>query len=77
MIDARQLVTVAPVTTPVCNLGAEVELDPQGVGLDAPSVVNGDGIHTIEQRALTGPLGIVADDTMRDVCAAVGYALGC
>lgn len=77
MIDARQLVTVAPVTTPVCSLGAEVELAPQGVGLDAPSVVNGDGIHTIEQRALTGPLGIVADDTMRDVCAAVGYALGC
>jgi mRNA interferase MazF len=77
VIDVRRLVTVAPVTTHVRGLGTEVELDPLGVGLDAPSVVNCDGIHTIEQRALTGPLGIVADDTMRDVCAAVGYALGC
>ena len=48
VIGARQLVTVAPVTTHVCGLGTEVELDPKGLGLDAPSVVNGDGNHTIE-----------------------------
>jgi mRNA-degrading endonuclease toxin of MazEF toxin-antitoxin module len=77
VIDVRQLVTVAEVTTNIRGLGVEVELDPQGAGLDKPSVINCDGIHTIEQRVLTGPLGIVAEDTMSDVCSAIGYALGC
>ncbi|MDA8185537.1 MAG: type II toxin-antitoxin system PemK/MazF family toxin [Actinomycetota bacterium] len=77
VIDVRQLVTVVEVTTNIRGLGVEVELDLQGTGLDEPSVVNCDGIHTIEQRALTGPLGAVAEDTMSDVCSAIGYALGC
>lgn len=77
VIDVRQLVTVAEVTTTARGLGVEVALDPDVGGLAQPSVVNCDGIHTIAQRALHGPLGVVDDHTLHQVCAAIGLALGC
>lgn len=77
VIDVRDLVTVAEVTTSIRGLAAEVDVDHAEVGLDRPSVINCDGIHTIAQETLTGPIGEVSDDTMRKVCAAVSYALGC
>ena len=76
VIDVRQLVTVAEVTTSIRGLTAEVDVD-AGVGLDRPSVINCDGIHTIAQATLTGPVGQVDDETMGKVCSAVSYALGC
>jgi mRNA-degrading endonuclease toxin of MazEF toxin-antitoxin module len=77
VLDARHLVTVAEVTTSIRGLAAEVDLDHVQVGLDRPSVINCDGLHTIAQASLTGPVGQVGDDTMRKVCSAVSYALGC
>ena len=77
VIDVRNLVTVAEVTTSIRGLAAEVDIDHGEVGLDRPSVVNCDGIHTVAQTALTGPVGQVSDDTMGKVCSAVSYALGC
>jgi mRNA interferase MazF len=77
VIDVRQLVTVAEVTTSIRGLATEVEVDHAAVGLERPSVINCDGIHTIVQTSLTGPIGEVDDATMRRVCSAVTYALGC
>jgi mRNA interferase MazF len=77
VIDVRHLVTVAEVTTSIRGLAAEVEVDHGGVGIDRPSVINCDGIHTVAQASLTGPVGEVGDHTMRKVCSAVKYALGC
>lgn len=77
VLDARRLVTVAEVTTSTRGIAAEVELDHRQVGLDRPSVVNCDGLHTVVQASLTGPVGRVGDDTMRKVCSAVRYALDC
>lgn len=77
VLDARSLVTVAEVTTSVRGLAAEVDIDDVEFGLDSPSVINCDGLHTITQASLTGPVGRVGDDVMRRVCAAVSYALGC
>ena len=77
VIDVRELVTVAEVTTSIRGLAAEVDVDHAEVGLNRPSVINCDGIHTVAQATLTGPIGQVSDDTMRKVCAAIGYALGC
>ena len=78
VIDVRALVTVAEVTT----------LDPRTsprrsssttrqAGLDRPSVINCDGLHTITKASLTTYAGSVSEDTMERICAAVGYALGC
>ena len=77
MLDARSLVTVAEITTTIRGLAAEVEIDHAEAGIDRPSVINCDGLHTIAQASLSGPVGRVGDDVMRKVCAAVSYALGC
>ncbi len=77
VLDVRALVTVAEVTTSIRGLAAEVALDHDEVGLDQPSVVNCDGLHTVGQSSLTAYVGELGRDTMRKVCAAVTYALGC
>ena len=77
VIDVRALVTVAEVTTSIRGLASEVDVDHVRVGLDRPSVINCDGIHTVTQLSLTTLIGRVGDDVMRKVCAAVSYALGC
>ena len=77
VIDVRELVTVAEITTSIRGLAAEVVIDHVEVGLDRPSVINCDGLHTVAKASLTGPVGQVGDEVMRKVCSAVSYALGC
>jgi mRNA interferase MazF len=77
VLDVRALVTVAEVTTSIRNIAAEVDFDYEGAGLDRPSVINCDGLHTITKASLTKYAGIASEDTMERVCSAVGYALGC
>ncbi|MEO7398479.1 MAG: type II toxin-antitoxin system PemK/MazF family toxin, partial [Ilumatobacteraceae bacterium] len=70
-------VTVAEVTTSIRGLAAEVDIDHDDIALDRPSVINCDGIHTVAQATLTTYIGDVTSDTMRKVCSAVSYAIGC
>jgi mRNA interferase MazF len=77
VLDVRALVTVAEITTSARGLAAEVELDHHQVGLSRPSVANCDGLHTVARTTLTTYVGTVDATTMRRVCAAVTYALGC
>ena len=77
VLDVRALVTVAEVTTSIRGLAAEVDVDYVDVGLDRPSVINCDGLHTLAQESLTSRVGEVGAETMRKVCSAVTYALGC
>ena len=77
VIDVRQLVTVAEITTTIRGLAAEVEFDHLDAGLSQPCVINCDGLHTVAQSTLSKYLGQVSDDAMRNVCRAVSYALGC
>ncbi|MEP7114259.1 MAG: type II toxin-antitoxin system PemK/MazF family toxin [Ilumatobacteraceae bacterium] len=77
VIDVRVLVTVAEVTRSRRGLAVEVEFDHEDAGLDQPSVINCDGLHTVTQSSLTTRIGIVSDVTMTKVCHAISYALGC
>jgi mRNA interferase MazF len=77
VIDVRALVTVAEVTTSIRGIAAEVDIDHEEAGLDRPSVINGDGLHTITRASLTTYAGSVNEETMERVCAAIGYAMGC
>ena len=77
VLDVRALVTVAEVTTSIRGIAAEVELDHMQVGLERPSVINCDGLHTVTQASLTTQIGAVGDTVMRRVCSAISYALGC
>jgi mRNA interferase MazF len=77
VLDVRELVTVAEITTSIRGLGAEVRLDHEELGLDRPSVVNCDGLHTVPQTMLTTYVGRASGRVMRSVCSAVAYALDC
>lgn len=77
VLDVRALVTVAEVTTSIRGLASEVAIDYAEVGLERPSVVNCDGIHTVAQDSLSTHVGEVGNETMRKVCSAITYALGC
>lgn len=76
VLDVRTNVTVAEVTTQPRGLTVEVPLGPD-VGIDQPSVVNADGIHTISQKRLTRRLGELDDAALKDICDAVAMAVGC
>ncbi len=76
VLDVRSFVTVAEITTSIRGIAAEVSVDDE-VGLDEASVINCDGLQTVPQSMLTRRLGSVDDDTMRQVCWSVSYALGC
>lgn len=77
VIDVRVLVTVAEITTQRRGLAAEVDFDHVEAGLDRRSVINCDGLHTVVQSSLTRRIGSVDAATMRGVCRALNYALGC
>jgi mRNA-degrading endonuclease toxin of MazEF toxin-antitoxin module len=75
VIDVRRMVT--EITTTIRGLAAEVELESDQAGIDRPSVVNCDGLHTVARSSLTRNIGAVDAATMGKVCWALGYALGC
>ncbi|MGL5811049.1 MAG: type II toxin-antitoxin system PemK/MazF family toxin [Nocardioides sp.] len=77
VIDVRELVTVAEITTKLRGIAAEVVIDHETVGLDRESAVNCDGLHTMLRRSLDSRVGRLDDFTLRRVCTAVNYALGC
>lgn len=77
VLDVRQLVTVAEITTQVRGSFVEVPITGDPAGLASPSVVNTDGIHTIAQTRLTRQFGALTPGELRQVCAAVQVALGC
>jgi mRNA interferase MazF len=77
VLDVRAMVTVAEITTSARGIAVEVELDHAAIGLDRASVVNCDGLHTVAQTMLTTRVGGVDSETLRRVCNAVSFALGC
>ena len=77
VIDVRELVTVAEVTSTIRGLAVEIDLEPDITGIDRPSVVNCDGLHTVPRARLTERVGSLDEATLQDVCWAIGYALGC
>jgi len=77
VIDVRELVTVAELTTVVRGLAVEVRVDQGEAGLAEPSVVNCDGIHTMRRSLLSSRVGRLGDLTMWRICQSLTYALGC
>lgn len=76
VLDVRANVTIAEITTHARGLAVEVPIGPES-GIDAPSVVNADGLHTVSQRRLTRRVGAVDDDVLDATCHAVALAIGC
>ena len=77
VIDVRESVTVAEITTTIRGLAVEVPVGETEAELPADSAINCDGLHTIRRSSLTALAGEVSDATMNSVCRAIAYALGC
>jgi mRNA interferase MazF len=71
----RALVMVAEVTTRVRGIRAEVPLGPSD-GLPRPCAANLDSIITIPKASLQQYLATLTPDKLRDVEAAIRFALG-
>lgn len=77
VIEVRELITVAEISTTARGSGAEVPIDHLAVGLDRESVVNCDGLHTVRQSTLERRVGALDDTTLERVCEATRHALDC
>ncbi len=69
-------VTVAAITSTVRGVASEVVLDERD-GLKGPCAVNLHHLTTVQQDHLGPRVAILSTDKMVEICAALGYALGC
>ena len=69
-------VTVAPITSTIRGVPSEVIVGPED-GLKAPSAVNLHNVLTVAKENLGRRVAQLGDDRMREVCRALGFALGC
>jgi mRNA interferase MazF len=68
---------VAPCTTTIRALPSEVVLEPGDDPIPRRSAVNLDAVESVSVAVLVTRLGRLADERMRQVCAALGVAVDC
>jgi mRNA interferase MazF len=69
-------VTVAPVTSTIRGVPSEVALGTDD-GLKQPCAVNLHNVMTVPKDGLGRRVAHLGDARMNEVCAALGFALGC
>ncbi len=69
-------VTVAPITSTIRSVPSEVELDVDD-GMKQPCAVNLHNLVTVATSGLSRRLAQLAPSRLDEVCAAIGFALGC
>ena len=76
VIGLLHTVTVAPVTSTIHGAPSEVIVGPDE-GLKHACAVNLDHLQTVQKSGLHAFLGRLSDQKLREMCRAVGIALGC
>jgi len=71
----RELITVAPVSRRIRRIPAEVALGPED-GMPLVCAVNLDSMITVPRARLRRQIASLSDDKVRDVDAAIHFALG-
>ena len=69
-------VTVAPITSTIRGVPSEVALGPED-GMKQPCAVNLHNVMTVNQANLGRRVAELSPPRMRQVCAALAFALGC
>lgn len=69
-------VTVAPITSTIRGVPSEVPLGPED-GLRQPCAANLHNVVTVGQEGLGRVVARLNARRMREVCAAIAFALGC
>lgn len=77
VIPKHRRALVAPCTTTVRGLASEVVLDPGQDPVPLRSAVNLDSLESVSTAILVERLGKVAEDRMREICAALAVAVDC
>lgn len=75
-IEYLSRVTVAPITSTIRGVPSEVRLGVED-GLRGPCVVNLHNLVTVDQKALGRRVAWLSAPRLREVCAAIAFALGC
>ena len=68
---------IAPCTTTIRGLASEVALEPGEDPVPRRCAVNLDSVESVSLAVLVDRIGVLADDRMRDVCAALAVAVDC
>jgi mRNA interferase MazF len=69
-------VTVAPITSAIRDVPSEVMLGIDD-GMKQPCAVNLHNVVTVPREALSRRVARLSQDRMRQVCAALAFAVGC
>ena len=77
VIPPHRRALVAPCTTTVRDLASEVLLEPGEDPVPLRSAVNLDSVESVSIATLVERLGRLAEDRMRQICAALAIAVDC
>ncbi len=69
-------VTVAPITSTIRNVPSEVGLT-EADGMKGPCAVNLHNVVTVSKAHLGRRVAVLSLDRMKELCRALGFALGC
>ncbi len=69
-------VTVAPITSSVRGVPSEVRLTEED-GMKGPCAVNLHNVVTVSKVHLGRRVAVLTPERLKEVCAALGFALGC
>jgi mRNA interferase MazF len=69
-------VTVAPITSAIRGVPSEIALT-EADGMKSPCAVNLHNVVTVSKAHLGRRVALLSDERMKDICAALGFALGC
>ena len=69
-------VTVAPVTSTIRGVPSEIVLN-EADGMKRPCAVNLHNMVTVSKQHLGRRVAVLSSERMVQVCAAIGFALGC
>lgn len=69
-------VTVAPITSAIRGVPSEVVVGPED-GVKQPCAINLHNLVTVPKAGVGRRIAQLSDERMRDVCWAIGFALGC
>ena len=75
-LDYLTTATVAPVTSTIRGVPSEVVIGVED-GMKGPCAVNLHNVVTVDQRKLGRRVAQLDPGRMREVCAALGFSLGC
>ena len=75
-LDYLSAITVAPITSTIRGVPSEVLLTERD-GMKGPCVINLHNVVTVSKVHLGRRIAMLTSERLEEICAALGFALGC